>query len=83
MPHGIFSFVFDAMALWNYNGPVMRFGIRSGNYTGATVARTAKEAMRNFTYQAKGTLGLLPSARIELSSKYLSNKSEENTNETV
>lgn len=59
------------MNYYSYSGPVINnFNqIITNNWNGETYANTDKKAMSNLSYQFKKEHGLLPTAKVRLTSK--------------
>ena len=51
---------------YQYDGPVMVFGSYRGTFKGETFANNEKRAKSNIAYQAKITMNIAPSAKIDL-----------------
>lgn len=58
--------------LFRYDGPVLQFDkVVATKWNGETLAPTKEKAISNLQYQYKQRNGLLPTARVKLIEKYL------------
>lgn len=58
------------MNLYEYNGPVVNFGVCvQNNFKAKTMAPTVEKARSNIMYQWKKRNGYIPSVKIELPGK--------------
>jgi len=57
--------------IYDYSGPVMKFGVNIGRWKGQTTAPSKVKAKSNLEYQYKQEHGLKPNTRITISEKFI------------